>query len=257
MAAPFAARGVVQKRGARRRRFGQNDVPDDENERTLQTKISRRIAMMSPFDSSGIGSILGTRMGSRTLGTRNFRSSLHVPSAGATPNLERVDRPESNPVPDVVAHTDDAPARPVATATVLRFPQPRGTTAPSRLTSLLAKPVVVGERRSPGFRPGDPRLGALASALLQVPSTFKTNEAAPLVANLLGRSPRDYRISHFRYDFAKLRVRNLAQRIGTTRRYRLTRIGRLVCEVIDRRRRANDLANARSERSYEHCVVSA
>lgn len=227
--------------------------------------------MMSPFDSRGVGSRLGVRAG-----TRNFGSSLQEPPAHAVPTWGRVTSPEASPIPDVVARPDhvalrtrlqvrrtDDPgsrgtsSRRVATEAVLRFPQTDGTAAPSRLTNLLAKPVVVGERRSPGFGPGDPRLGALAAALLQVPSIFKTNEVAPLVAKLLKRSPMDYRVSHFRYDFAKLRARNLAQRIGKTRRYRLTRMGRLVCMVIDRRRRANHLADVRSVLSYQRRVASA
>ena len=114
-----------------------------------------------------------------------------------------------------------------------------------RLTSLLAKPVLAGKRRIPGFRLGDPRLSALAVALLEMPSTFQTKPAAPAVAALLGRSPEDYRITHFRYDLAKLRARHLAERIRASRRYRLTRNGRFVCEILEKGSVAADLPRAR------------
>ena len=114
-----------------------------------------------------------------------------------------------------------------------------------RLTSLLAKPVLAGKRRIPGFHLGDPRLSALAVALLEMPSTFQTKPAAPAVAALLGRSSEDYRITHFRYDLAKLRARHLAERIGTSRRYRLTRNGRFVCEILENGSVAADLPRAR------------
>ena len=115
-----------------------------------------------------------------------------------------------------------------------------------RLIDLLAKPVVVGTRRTPGFRPGDPRLPALAIALLQMPATFRTRDAAPVVAGLLGRPTHDYRLNQFRYDLGKLRARGLAERIGTTRRYCLTRIGRIVCRVLEKGRVVKDLIESRA-----------
>ncbi len=114
-----------------------------------------------------------------------------------------------------------------------------------RLISLLAKSAFAGRRRIPGFRPGGPRLSALAVALLEMPTTFHTKEAAPVVATLLGRSSEDYRTAHFRYDLRKLRARHLAERIGATRRYRLTRIGRVVCEALETGAVAADLLRAR------------
>ena len=101
--------------------------------------------------------------------------------------------------------------------------------------SLLGESVVVGTRQSPRFRSGDPRLPALASALLRMPATFSTRDASPLVATLLNRDPKDYRMAHFRYDLSKLRARNMAERIGNTRRYRLTEIGRIVCRTVTAR----------------------
>ncbi|MCH8912224.1 MAG: hypothetical protein IIA33_01525 [Planctomycetes bacterium] len=101
-----------------------------------------------------------------------------------------------------------------------------------RVVKDLAKPITVGARRIARFRPGDPRLRVIAAALLQMPATFQTKDAAPTVATLLNRSPNDYRITHFRYDLAKLRARNLAERIGTRHRYRLTDSGRVVCRAL-------------------------
>ena len=115
-----------------------------------------------------------------------------------------------------------------------------------RLVDLLANPAVVGTRRSPGFRPGDPRLPALAIALLQMPATFRTRDAAPVVAGLLGRPTHDYRLNHFRYDLGKLRARGLAERVGVTRRYHLTRIGRIVCRVLEKGRVVKDLIESRA-----------
>lgn len=115
-----------------------------------------------------------------------------------------------------------------------------------RLISLLAKPVLAGGRRIPGFRPGDRRLSALAIALLEMPSTFQTKHAAPAVATLLGRSSEDYRVTHFRYDLRKLRARHLAERIGTSRHYRLTKIGRIVCETLENGSAAANLPRRRA-----------
>ncbi len=113
------------------------------------------------------------------------------------------------------------------------------------MISLLAKPAFAGRRRVPGFRPGDPRLSALAIALLEMPSAFQTKHAAPAVATLLGRPSEDYRVTHFRYDLAKLRARQLAVRIGTSRHYRLTKIGRIICETLENGSAAANLPRPR------------
>ena len=65
-----------------------------------------------------------------------------------------------------------------------------------------------------------------------MPPTFQADQAAGAVAMLLERSPADHRLSHFRYDLRKLRVRKLAQRIGSTRRYPLTPIACIICEAL-------------------------
>ena len=114
-----------------------------------------------------------------------------------------------------------------------------GPATDQRLIEFLARPVAVATgteagvgRRAPGFRPGDPRLSALSSALVRMPPMFQAKQAASAVGTLLERSPAEYRLSHFRYDLRKLRVRKLALRIGSTRRYRLTPIGRIICEAL-------------------------
>ena len=101
-----------------------------------------------------------------------------------------------------------------------------------RALKSLAVPMKVGTRRIPRFRSGDPRLVAMASALLEMPSTFRTTELAPVVAGLLDRAVKEYGVRHVRYDLAKLRARGLAERIGSSRRYRLTKIGNIACRTL-------------------------
>lgn len=96
----------------------------------------------------------------------------------------------------------------------------------------LAMPIRVGTRRIPRFRAGDPRLVAMASALLQMPPTFRTTELAPVVAGLLDRTPKEYGVRHVRYDLTKLRARKLAERIGSSRRYRVTKIGDITYRTL-------------------------
>ena len=92
------------------------------------------------------------------------------------------------------------------------------------------------------------RLFALAVALLKMPATFQTKEAHSAVAALLGCSLNDYRTNQFRYDLNKFRARHLAERIGHTRRYRLTGIGRAVCEAIRKQVTSIDATTVRADR---------
>lgn len=94
----------------------------------------------------------------------------------------------------------------------------------------------------------DPRLPALAATVLQMPSRFRTAEPAVAVARRLGRAPDEYRVTHCRYDLGKLRARNLAERIGSSRRYRPTRIGRIVCETLAECRRSTSVMKLPTER---------
>lgn len=109
---------------------------------------------------------------------------------------------------------------------------PESVVLVERTLKSLAMPMRIGARRIPRFRSGDPRLVAVASGLLQMPSTFKTAELALVVAGLLDQAVKGYSVRHLRYDLAKLRARELAERIGSSRRYRLTKLGGITCRTL-------------------------
>jgi hypothetical protein len=92
----------------------------------------------------------------------------------------------------------------------------------------LAKPTLVGQRRVPGLKLHDDRVIRLLEALLH-PGAFATDWTTREVhARVLARhrlADNDYRLSQLRYDLAKLRAKGLVQRLGRTRRYRLTPSG--------------------------------
>jgi hypothetical protein len=92
----------------------------------------------------------------------------------------------------------------------------------------LARPVLVGRRRVPGLRLEDDRVIRLLEALLH-PGTFVADWTAREVrARLLARHHLDeaaYRPGQHRYDLGKLRAHGLVERVGTSRRYRLTARG--------------------------------
>jgi hypothetical protein len=92
----------------------------------------------------------------------------------------------------------------------------------------LAQPVRIGQRRVPGLRLEDDRVIRLLEVLLY-PGTFV---AAWTTRDVLARllachrlTEADYRLSQLRYDLAKLRAHGLVERLGRTRRYRLTARG--------------------------------
>jgi hypothetical protein len=89
----------------------------------------------------------------------------------------------------------------------------------------LAKPTRVGQRRVPGLKLHDDRVIRLLETLLH-PGAFATNwTTRELHQRVLARyrlTETDYRLSQLRYDLAKLRAKGLVQRLGHTRRYRLT-----------------------------------
>ncbi len=89
----------------------------------------------------------------------------------------------------------------------------------------LARPVVVGARRVPGLKLEDERVIRLLEGLLH-PGTFVADWTTREVhARLLARhrlTEADYRPSQLRYDLGKLRAHGLVERLGTSRRYRLT-----------------------------------
>jgi hypothetical protein len=92
----------------------------------------------------------------------------------------------------------------------------------------LANPTLVGQRRVPGVKLHDDRVIRLLETLLH-PAAFATEwTTRELHARVLARhqlADNDYRLSQLRYDLAKLRAKGLVQRLGRTRRYRLTPSG--------------------------------
>ncbi len=92
----------------------------------------------------------------------------------------------------------------------------------------LAKPTLVGQRRVPGLKLHDDRVIRLLETLLH-PGAFATDwTTRELHTRVLARhrlADNDYRLSQLRYDLAKLRAKGLVERLGRTRRYRLTPMG--------------------------------
>ncbi len=89
----------------------------------------------------------------------------------------------------------------------------------------LARPVHLGHRRVPGLKLEDDRVVRLLAALLH-PGTFVADWTTREVhARVLARhrlAEAAYRLGQLRYDLGKLRAHGLVERIGTSRRYRLT-----------------------------------
>ena len=92
----------------------------------------------------------------------------------------------------------------------------------------LAKPTLVGQRRIPGLKLHDDRVIRLLETLLH-PAAFATEwTTRELHTRILARhrlTADEYRLSQLRYDLAKLRAKGLVQRLGRTRRYRVTPSG--------------------------------
>jgi hypothetical protein len=92
----------------------------------------------------------------------------------------------------------------------------------------LAQPTVVGQRRIPGLKLHDDRVLRLLEMLLH-PGGFVADWTTRELATRLRARHRlteaDYRLSQLRYDLAKLRAKALAERLGSSRRYRLTPLG--------------------------------
>jgi hypothetical protein len=92
----------------------------------------------------------------------------------------------------------------------------------------LAQPVHVGQRRVPGLRLQDDRVIRLLEILLH-PGTFVADwTTREVLARILARHRlpgTNYRLSQLRYDLGKLRAHGLVERLGRSRRYRLTARG--------------------------------
>lgn len=92
----------------------------------------------------------------------------------------------------------------------------------------LAQPVQVGQHRVPGLRLQDDRVIRLLDVLLHPGSFVADWTSRDVLARLLDRhrlTDTDYRLTQLRYDLGKLRAHGLVERIGKTRRYRLTERG--------------------------------
>ena len=92
----------------------------------------------------------------------------------------------------------------------------------------LAKPTLVGLRRIPGLKLQDDRVIRLLETLLNPGGFVAEWTTRELQARILARhrlADADYRLSQLRYDLSKLRAKGLVERLGTSRRYRLTPLG--------------------------------
>jgi hypothetical protein len=99
----------------------------------------------------------------------------------------------------------------------------------------LAKPTIVGQRRVPGVKLHDDRVIRLLETLLHPGALATEWTTRELRARVLARNrlaDQDYRLSQLRYDLAKLRAKGLVQRVGRTRRYRLTPQGARLSVLI-------------------------
>jgi hypothetical protein len=92
----------------------------------------------------------------------------------------------------------------------------------------LAQPIQVGQRRVPGLRLQDDRVLRLLDVLLHPGGFVADWTSRDVLARLLDRhrlAELDYRLTQLRYDLGKLRAHGFVERIGRTRRYRLTTHG--------------------------------
>jgi len=92
----------------------------------------------------------------------------------------------------------------------------------------LASPTLVGQRRVPGLKLHDDRVIRLLEALLHPAGFVADWTSRDLHSRILARhrlADTTYRLSQLRYDLSKLRAKGLVERIGASRRYRLTPLG--------------------------------
>ena len=105
----------------------------------------------------------------------------------------------------------------------------------------LATPVITGKRRVPGIKLHDDRVIRLLDSLLYTGGLLGDWTTRELHERVLARhrlTAQDYTLGQLRYDLGKLRAHSLAERIGTSRRYRLTadgvRLGALLVKIRTR-----------------------
>jgi hypothetical protein len=90
------------------------------------------------------------------------------------------------------------------------------------------RPAIVDDQRASALRLGDPRARALLAALLifhLLPRGFTNQDLREHIAPLLGLRPNQYTQGKMSYDLRRLRLHGLIERIPTSRRYRVTRLG--------------------------------
>ena len=105
----------------------------------------------------------------------------------------------------------------------------------------LAAPVTTGKRRVPGIKLHDDRVIRLLDGLLYTVGLLGNWTTRELHERVLARhrlTEQAYTLGQLRYDLGKLRAHSLAERVGTSRRYRLTadgvRLGALLVKIRTR-----------------------
>jgi hypothetical protein len=94
--------------------------------------------------------------------------------------------------------------------------------------AVLTRPVVVGRRRVPGLKLEADRVIRLLEGLVPPGTCVADWTTREVHARLLTRHrlvAAAYRLGQLRYDLGKLRAHGLVERLGTSRRYRLTARG--------------------------------
>jgi hypothetical protein len=92
----------------------------------------------------------------------------------------------------------------------------------------LAQPTVLGKRRVPGIKLHDDRVIRLLDILLHPGGLIADWTSRDAHARIIHRhrlADSDYRLTQLRYDLTKLRAKGLVERVGKTRRYRVTMLG--------------------------------
>jgi len=101
----------------------------------------------------------------------------------------------------------------------------------------LRQPTLIKTRRVPGLKLDDERLVAVMSALvrfapLAVGGRFRTRDLLPFAAKALGLTTEQYTLTKLRCDLAKLRAKNLVQKLQGTQSYELTAEGYRLCVFL-------------------------
>jgi hypothetical protein len=102
----------------------------------------------------------------------------------------------------------------------------------------LSQPTITSSgKRIPGLKLDNARLLAVMQAVvrfchLAVGDSFATKQIHLPVAEALGCSVDEYKLSSLRYDLSKLRAKGLVRKVPRTRRYKLTPEGYRLCLVF-------------------------